>query len=160
MSFCKAKQSSGERIVATIEFDDLHQNFYQCPPYVKYNLHKIVYSLSYHWICITCMGLWQGPHGRAVAQSLKECVQLDYHLSTTWAQLISVQGFNTFIHTRLLGNKWQYENDLSGVIGVCTEFLWNSVVTTTEWLQLAQQWQMSCCDVIFCWCCYKTLTLF
>jgi len=43
MSFCKAKQSSGERIVATIEFDDLHQNFYQCPPYVKYNLYKIVY---------------------------------------------------------------------------------------------------------------------
>ena len=105
------------------------------------------------------INLWQGSHGRAVAQPLKERVQLDYHLSTTWAQLMSVQGYNTFIQTRLLGNKWQYENDLSDVIGVCTEFIWNNKVTTTEWLQLAQQWQMSCCDVIFCWCCYKLVTV-
>jgi len=49
--------------------------------------------------------LWQGPHGRAVAQPLKERVRLDYRLSTTRAQLMSVQGYNTFIHTRLLGNK-------------------------------------------------------
>jgi len=86
--------------------------------------------------------MWQGPHGRTVAQPLKERVWFDYHLSTTWAQLMSVQGYNTFIHTRLLGNKWQYENDSSDVIGVCTKFIWNNKVTTTEWLQLAQQWQM------------------
>ena len=102
------------------------------------------------------MQVWQGPHGRAVAQPLKEHARFDYHLSTTWAQLMSVQGYNTFIHTRLLGNKWQYENDLSDVIGVCTEFIWNNEVTTTEWLLLVQQWQMSCCDVSFCWCRYST----
>ena len=110
-------------------------------------------------LCYFYRHMWQGPHGWAVAQHLKERVWLDYHLSTTWAQLMSVQGYNTFIHTRLLGNKWQYENDPSDVIGECTEFIWNNKVTTTEWLQLAQQWKMICCVVSFCWCCYTHVTL-
>ena len=66
--------------------------------------------------------VWKGPHGQAIAQPLRECVRLD-HLSTAWTKLMSVQGNNTFIHTRLLGNKWQYKNDVSDVIGVCTEFM-------------------------------------
>ena len=35
------------------------------------------------YMTMQTMGLWQGPHGRTVAQPLKERVQLDYHLSTT-----------------------------------------------------------------------------